>query len=69
MSTTSNQSKEEQSIEIYNALNTRDSEALYHLADQLKEQGDDEGAEDLVAQAKKIDFEDWAFDRERDNQN
>lgn len=69
MSTTPSTVKEEQSIEIYNALNTRDSEALYHLAEQLKEQGDDEGAEDLVTQAKRFDKEDWQMDEVRDNQN
>jgi len=54
---------------IFNALDTRDSEALYQLAGILKEEGDDEQAAHLLKVARRIDDEDQAFDQERDNQN
>jgi hypothetical protein len=58
----------EQDEAIFNALDTRDSEALYQLASLLKEQGEDENAERLIKVAKTIDEEDNAFDNNRDNQ-
>lgn len=47
---------------IVAAINSRDSEALVKLAQIVKEQGDDEQAEDLLAEAKRIEKEDWAYD-------
>ena len=41
--------KEERDTEIYEALNTRDSEALYTLASLEKEEGNDEEAEKLIS--------------------
>jgi hypothetical protein len=52
----------EQDQAVYDAIKTRDSEALYQLAAQVKEQGEDEQAEALLAEAKRIDKEDWAYD-------
>lgn len=69
MSYTLKEAKGERENDILLALSTRDSEALYHLANLTKEEGDDETAETLIKTAKRIDNEDWAFDRERDNQN
>ena len=60
--------REERDTEIYEALNTRDSEALYTLASLEKEEGNNEEAERLLKAAKRIDDEDMSFDRERDNQ-
>lgn len=57
----------EQEQEIVNAINSRDCEALFKLADIIKEQGDDENAEALLTEAKRFEKEDWMFDQERDN--
>ena len=43
---------------ISEALQSRDSEALYKLAEMYKEENDDEYAETLRFAAKKIDTED-----------
>lgn len=43
---------------IFTALDTRDSEALRQLAQQL----DEEAAEQLLATAKQIDKDDMAYD-------
>lgn len=58
---------EEQNDAIFQALNTRDSEALYHLAEQLKEQGEDEEAQKLLENAKRFDQEDNAYDEANNN--
>lgn len=58
----------EREAEVINAINTRDSEALYTLAGLYKEEGEDEMADTLRAEAKKIDREDDSFDQFRDNQ-
>jgi hypothetical protein len=68
MSYSHNEANMEQEEAIFNALDTRDSEALYQLASLLKEQGEDENAERLIKAAKTIDEEDNAFDNNRDNQ-
>lgn len=47
---------------IVAAINSRDSEALVKLAQIVKEQGDDEQAEDLLTEAKRIEKENWAYD-------
>lgn len=47
---------------IVAAINGRDSEALYQLAQIVKEQGDDEQAEALLIEAKRIEKENWAYD-------
>lgn len=49
------------------AIEQRDSERLYELANLEYEEGNDETAADLKRLAKNIDNEDMAFDRERDN--
>ena len=69
MSTSKEDAKIEREYEIDEALNTRDSEGAYQLANQLKEEGDDELAEKLQTLAKKWDGENDAYDNERDNQN
>lgn len=58
---------DERQASIATALDTRDSTALYQFADLEKEEGNDEYAEALLEHAKRIDDEDWAHDRERDN--
>lgn len=68
MSYSHKEANQEQDEAIFNALDTRDSEALYQLAQVVKEQGDDEQAETLLRVAKRIDEEDGAFDNNRDNQ-
>lgn len=57
MSYTIQEAQLEQDKEINEALDKRDSEALYQLAQILKEQGDDEQAESLLITAKQIDQE------------
>lgn len=52
----------EQQQAIVAAINSRDSEALVKLAQIVKEQGDDEQAEDLLTEAKRIEKENWAHD-------
>jgi len=47
---------------IFNALDTRDSEALYQLAGLEKEEGNDEQAAELIRVARMIDKADWAYD-------
>ena len=58
MSYTKNEAKGEREEAISNALQSRDSEALYQLAEQYKEENDDEYAETLRFAAKKVDQED-----------
>jgi len=69
MSYSIEEAQRDQDRAIYEALDTRDSEALYQLADALKEQGEDEEADQLLKVARKIDNEDNAYDQSRDNQN
>lgn len=57
----------DQASSIGEALQTRDSEALFLLAGILKEQGDDEEAERLHTIARTIEKEDWAHDEHNDN--
>ena len=52
----------DQNSRIDLALETRDAEALYQLAEEVKEQGEDELAETLLASAKRIENEDWSYD-------
>ena len=68
MSYSIDKARDERQVEISDALRTRDSEALYHLAGLEKEEGNDEVAEELYKQAKKIDREDWAYDEAKDNE-
>lgn len=49
-------------IEIHHALNTRDNEALYQLAEVLAE-SDEEEASRLKAIARRFDEEDGAYDQ------
>jgi hypothetical protein len=56
----------ERDQEVTEALQTRDSGALYRLAGLYKEEGEDEYAETLIMAAKKIDREDWAYDEAKD---
>lgn len=67
MSYTHQEAKHEQDEAIFNALDTRDSEACYQLAEQLKEQGEDENAEDLLKNARRFDDEDGAYDQANAN--
>jgi hypothetical protein len=57
----------DQNSRIDLALETRDSEALYQIAEEVKEQGEDELAETLLASAKRIDREDWSYDAANNN--
>lgn len=68
MSYSIDKAKDERQLEIEEAINARNSEALYHLAGLEKEEGNDEVAEDLLTRAKKIDREDWAYDEAKDNE-
>lgn len=47
---------------ITNAINTRDVSTLYKIAEWEKKEGNDEEADKLVKEAKRIDSEDWAYD-------
>jgi hypothetical protein len=67
MSYSINEAKNDQTLDIDLALQTRDSEALYHWARIVKEQGDDEKAEALRDTARRIDREDMSYDEARDN--
>lgn len=67
MSYSIKQAKDERQTDIFNALETRDSEALYQLADLEKEEGNDEYAEALQQHAKRIDKEDWGYDEANNN--
>lgn len=58
---------DEQTAAIDEALQTRDSEALYQLADIVKEQGEDELAETLLKTAKTIDREESLYDEANNN--
>ena len=57
----------ERQDEIKHALETRDSEALYQLADLEKEEGNDEYAEALVQHARRIDREETLYDEANGN--
>jgi len=67
MSYSISEAENDQTLDIDLALQTRDSEALYHWARVLKEQGDDEEAEALLKAARRIDREDMSYDEARDN--
>jgi len=67
MSYSINEAENDQALDIDLALQTRDSEALYHWARVVKEQGDDEKAETLRNIAHRIDREDMSYDEARDN--
>lgn len=67
MSYSNLEARSEQNEQIHEATDARDSEALYQIARTIKKQGDDEGAEALVKQARQIDLDDMAYDMERDN--
>lgn len=67
MSYTIKEAIEEQTAAIDEALQTRDSEALYQLADTVKEQGEDELAETLLKTARQIDREDNYHDESNAN--
>ena len=67
MSYSPKQAKDERYEEVIEALQTRDTEALYHLAGLYKEEGEDEMAETLQFAAKKFDAEEWAYDEAKDN--
>ena len=54
--------------EIINlAIKERDEEKLYTLAHYAKDNGEDELAEYLVQQARRIYREDWAYDESINN--
>lgn len=61
-------SKMERVQEIEEALGTRDMEKLFKLAEKESKEGNDEYAEILRDNAKRIDREDWQFDEARDNE-
>lgn len=52
---------------IDQALETRDIEAMYRLAAEIKEQGDDEEAERFIKIAQRWNHEDWAHDEANNN--
>lgn len=61
------EAKNEEMNAIETAIKQRDVEGLFRLARIAKKAGNDEFAEILIDNAKKIDREDWVFDEERDN--
>ena len=65
MSYSLKQAKDERDVEVTEALQTRDTEALYHLAGLYKEEGEDEIAETLQFAAKKMDAVDAQEDQVR----
>ena len=65
MSYLNQKAKGEREEAVQQALQSRDSEALYHLAGLYKEEGDDEYAETLIMAAKKIDADDAQEDQVR----
>ncbi len=62
MSYSEQEARWERQEEITTAIDQRDSERLYQLADLEAEEGNDEVAEELKKIAKNIDREDWAYD-------
>jgi hypothetical protein len=58
MSYLNQKAKGEREEAVQQALQSRDSEALYKLAELYKEEGEDEYAETLRFAAKKVDQED-----------
>jgi hypothetical protein len=52
---------------VERAISTRDVEALFKYAQVYKEQGEDEYAETLRKEARKIDREDWSYDNSTSN--
>ncbi len=54
--------------EVHDAVETRNSEALFRLSRLEKEEGNDEFAESLYQLARRIDDADMAYDQWRDNQ-
>jgi hypothetical protein len=71
MSYSIQEAKNDQQLDIDIALMTRDSESLKGLAQQLKKQGEDEKAEQLLTIAKAIEQDEhdeyWAYDEWVDN--
>ena len=63
MSYTATDAFAELDSKIFTALDTRDSEALRKLAQQV----DAEEAEQLLATAKQIDIDDMAYDEANNN--
>ena len=63
MSYTATDAFAELDSKIFTALDTRDSEALRQLAQQV----DAEEAEQLLATAKQIDIDDMAYDEANNN--
>lgn len=61
------EAKNEEMNAIETAIKQRDVEGLFRLARIAKKAGNDEFAEILIDNAKKIDREDGVFDEERDN--
>ena len=47
---------------IHQALNKEDSDQLLTIADQVKKEDEDELAEYLVQQARRIRKDEWAYD-------
>lgn len=59
--------KAEEMTAVETAVEQRDVEGLFKLARVAKKAGNDEFAEILVDNAKRIDREDWAYDEAVDN--
>lgn len=68
MSYSIQEAKVERRLEAIEALKNRDAEHLHRLADIEKGNGEDEYAEMLRDQARKIDAEDWKHDEWVDSQ-
>lgn len=68
MSYSPKQAIDERNIDVWHALKEDDAEKLYHLAAQFKEEGDDENAASLLAIARKIEKDEWAYDEAKDNE-
>ena len=58
---------DERATDVYHAIQTRDIEGLYHLANLYKKEGYDDIAEALQADARKMEKEEWAYDEANNN--
>lgn len=67
MSHSPKQAIDDREQEVFEALNSKDSEAIYHLADLFKEEGEDERAEELLKIARRWNDEDWSYDESINN--
>lgn len=63
MSITIQELKGDRAYAIHTALHEENVEALYYLAKLEADDGNDEVAYELLMTARRIDNQDWAYDR------